>query len=47
MVILLGKYIDLFEGSTYHIQDQIDDTESSVDFSNKSNSEDLKKNVNT
>ena len=39
------KHINLFEGSTDHIQYQIDDMESSVDGSNKSNSEELKKSI--
>ena len=41
------KYIDVFEGSTVNIQDQIYDMESSVDCSNESNSDNLKKLNNT
>ena len=41
------KYIDIFKGSTDHIQDQINDMESSVDLYNKLKYEDLKKINNT
>ena len=41
-VIPAEKYIDLFEVSTYDIQDKIDDMETSVDCSNVSNSKDKK-----
>ena len=34
------KYIDIFKGSSYHIQYKIDDMESSVDWSKKPNYED-------